>query len=92
VAWLRIFSIGHMSYGWGMAIVQRFNGAGDTSTPTLINFVAFWLVQLPIAYLLAIRFSLGPRGAFSAVPIAEIVFTAMALLLFRRGSWKRQTI
>jgi putative MATE family efflux protein len=92
VACLRIFAIGYISYGWGMVLVQGFNGAGDTSTPTLINFVAFWLVQLPIAYLLAIRFSLGPRGAFSAVPIADIVFTFMAFLLFRHGTWKRQKI
>lgn len=92
VACLRIFAIGYVGYGWGMVLVQGFNGAGDTSTPTLINFVAFWLVQLPIAYLLAVRFSLGPRGAFSAVPVADTVFTLAALLLFRRGTWKRQKI
>jgi putative MATE family efflux protein len=92
VACLRIFAIGYISYGWGMVLVQGFNGAGDTATPTLINFVAFWLVQLPIAYFLGIRFALGPRGAFSAVPIADVVFTIMALLLFRRGTWKLQKL
>lgn len=92
VACLRIFAIGYTSYGWGMVLAQGFNGAGDTRTPTLINFVSFWLVQLPIAYLLAIRFSLGPRGAFSAVPIADVAYTLMALLLFRKGTWKRQRI
>jgi putative MATE family efflux protein len=92
VACLRIFAIGYVSYAWGMVLVQGFNGAGDTTTPTLINFVAFWLVQLPVAYLLAIRFSFGPRGAFSAVPIGDIVFTLTALVLFRRGTWKRQEI
>ncbi|MBV9302401.1 MAG: MATE family efflux transporter [Acidobacteriaceae bacterium] len=92
VSCLKIIALAYVSYAWGMVLMQGFNGAGDTTTPTLINFLAFWVVQLPIAYLLAIRFSLGPRGAFSAVPIADLVFTAAALILFRRGAWKRQTI
>jgi putative MATE family efflux protein len=92
VTCLRIIAIGYTSYAWGMIVVQGFNGAGDTTTPTLINFVAFWVVQLPIAYLLAIRFGFGPRGAFSAVPVADVVFTVMALVLFRKGTWKRQKI
>ncbi len=92
VACLRILAIGYVSYAWGMVLVQGFNGAGDTTTPTLINLVAFWLVQLPVAYLLAIRFSFGPRGAFSAVPTADVIFTLTALILFRSGKWKRQEI
>jgi putative MATE family efflux protein len=92
VSCLRIIAIGYTSYAWGMIVVQGFNGAGDTTTPTLINLVAFWVVQLPLAYFLAIRFSFGPRGAFSAVPISDVIFTVMALLLFRKGTWKRQKI
>jgi putative MATE family efflux protein len=92
VACLKILAIGYISYAWGMVLVQGFNGAGDTTTPTLINLVAFWVVQLPIAYLLAIRLSFGPRGAFSAVPIADVIFTLSALVLFRRGDWKGQRI
>lgn len=92
VACLSIFAFGYMSYAWGMVLTQAFNGAGDTTTPTLINLIAFWMVQLPIAYLLAIRYSFGPRGAFSAVPIADVTFTVAALVLFRRGAWKQQKI
>jgi Na+-driven multidrug efflux pump len=92
VSCLRIIAIGYTSYAWGMIVVQGFNGAGDTTTPTLINLVAFWLLQLPLAYFLAIRFSFGPRGAFFAIPIADVIFTLMALLLFRKGTWKRQKI
>jgi len=75
-----------------MVLTQAFNGAGDTITPTLINLLAFWVVQIPVAYILAIHFQMGPRGAFWAVPTADLVFTTTALIMFKRGSWKKQKI
>jgi putative MATE family efflux protein len=92
VSCLNIFALGYMSYAWGMVFMQAFNGAGDTITPTLINLVTFWMLQIPVAYLLAIHYSFGPRGAFAAVPLADVAFTLTAFLLFRRGAWKRQKI
>ena len=91
-ACLRTFGLAYISYAWGMVLTQAFNGAGDTVTPTLINLLSFWVVQIPLAYLLAIHYSLGPQGAFWAVPIADLVFTITALILFRRGAWKKQKI
>jgi Na+-driven multidrug efflux pump len=61
-------------------------------TPTIVNFIAFWVVQLPLAYFLGIHLQWGSRGVFSAVPIADVVFTITALILFRRGAWKLQKI
>jgi Na+-driven multidrug efflux pump len=61
-------------------------------TPTLINLLAFWACQIPLAYWFAIRLGWGPRGAFTAVPIADLVFTIAALVVFRRGTWKEQKI
>jgi putative MATE family efflux protein len=92
VSCLAIFGLAFVSYAWGMVLMQAFNGAGDTMTPTLINLLAFWACQIPLAYWLAIRLGWGPRGAFTAVPIADLVFTIAALLLFRRGTWKQQKI
>jgi Na+-driven multidrug efflux pump len=92
VACLSIFGLAYVSYAWGMVLMQAFNGAGDTLTPTLINLFSFWVCQIPIAYLLAIHLSYGPPGAFIAVPIADVVFTIIALVFFRRGAWKRQKI
>lgn len=89
---LRIFSYCYASYAWGMVLVQAFNGAGDTLTPTLMNFLAFWVIQLPVAWLLAFHTTLGVRGAFTAVPIADLALTAMALFMFRQGRWKLQKI
>ena len=92
VSCLAIFGLAFVSYAWGMVLMQAFNGAGDTLTPTLINVLAFWVCQIPVAYWLAIRLNLGPRGAFTAVPIADVVFTLVALAFFRRGTWKQQKI
>jgi Na+-driven multidrug efflux pump len=75
-----------------MVLVQAFNGAGDTMTPTLMNLVAFWAIQLPLSYLLGVKLSYGVRGAFWAVPIADLSLTIMALVMFRRGAWKKQRI
>jgi putative MATE family efflux protein len=92
IACLRFVGLAYVSYAWGMVFTQAFNGAGDTMTPTIINFAAFWVVQLPLAYFLGIHLEWGSRGVFSAVPIADVVFTITALVLFRRGAWKLQKI
>jgi Na+-driven multidrug efflux pump len=87
---LRIVSYGNLFYAWGMVMVQAFNGAGDTLTPTLINLGCYWLFQLPLAYMLAIRLGMGPRGVFAAIPIAETALAVVSLIVFRRGKWKQQ--
>jgi len=88
VSALRIISTGYIFYGVGMVMINAFNGAGDTRTPTFINICCFWMFQLPLAYLLAKHFSWGPTGVFVAIPIAETVITVTAFILFKRGRWK----
>lgn len=85
---LRYVCMGYFFYGYGMVISQAFNGAGDTRTPTILNVFGFWLFQIPLAYTLAIVLDLGPKGAFSAIAIAESAIAIAAILLFRRGRWK----
>jgi putative MATE family efflux protein len=85
---LQIISLGYVFYGMGMVFTNAFNGAGDTMTPTLINLVCFWMLQVPFAYLLAKHFSLGPKGVFIAIPAAEILITISSWVIFRRGKWK----
>jgi len=89
---LRIVSLGFVFYAYGMVMIQSFNGAGDTVTPSLINFVCFWLIKIPLAYLLAIAMDMGPHGVFVAITIAYSSQTIAALVLFRRGRWKAKQI
>jgi Na+-driven multidrug efflux pump len=88
VSALQIMSLGYIFYGIGMVLINTFNGAGDTWTPTKINFVGFWLFQIPLAYLLAKYLKMGPTGVFMAVPIAETAITIASIVLYRRGKWK----
>ncbi len=85
---LRIISIGFVAYALGMVLVNSFNGSGDTLTPTRINIVAFWMVEIPLAYLLAVRSGLGEKGVFVAIVVAESLMTILSLYFFRKGKWK----
>jgi putative MATE family efflux protein len=89
---LRIVATGFVFYGWGMVLTQALNGAGDTWTPTWINLVCFWLVQVPLAWLLALRGGLGPRGVFVAIVVAEVLLTMMSWWVYRRGRWALRTV
>lgn len=89
---LQIISLGFLAYGLGMVMIQSFNGAGDTSTPTWINFFCFWLLEIPLAYSLSIIMGFREYGVFFAILSAETVMTILAVILFRRGRWKLKQV
>jgi putative MATE family efflux protein len=91
-ACLRIVSYGNIGYAYGMVMLQAFNGAGDTITPTIVNFFGFWLLEIPLAYWLAIRVHLQSNGAFWAIVIAEASIAGTSAILFKQGRWKQQKI
>ncbi len=92
VSCLRIVSYGNIGYAYAMVMLQAFNGAGDTVTPTIVNFFGFWLLEIPLAYWLAIPLNLRSNGAFYAIVIAEASIALASAILFRRGRWKSQRI
>lgn len=89
---LRIISYGNIGYAYGMVMLQAFNGAGDTVTPTIVNFFGFWLLEIPLAYWLAIPLRLHSNGVYIAIVIAECSIAAASAVLFKRGKWKTQKI
>ncbi len=89
---LRIVSYGNIGYAYAMVMMQAFNGAGDTVTPTIVNFFGFWLLEIPLAYWLAIPMRLQSNGVYYAIVVAEGSIAAASAVLFKRGKWKTQKI
>ena len=86
---LRVIAAGYVFYAYGMVIVQAFNGAGDTKTPTIINFFCFWIFQLPFAYAAALYFELGVLGVLLAITFAEVLIAIISIIWFKKGHWKK---
>jgi Na+-driven multidrug efflux pump len=92
VDYLRIVSLGFPFYAYGMVVSQSFNGAGDTRTPTLINLLVFWALQIPLAWLLSRHTGLQAHGVFATLAASFSVFAVVAVLAFRRGTWKQTRV
>lgn len=86
---LQLFGTGYIFFGIGMVMTQALNGAGDTKTPTIINFICFWLFQIPFAYLLAIGFDMKSTGVFIAIPVTETMIALISWYFFKKGNWKQ---
>jgi len=89
---LRIVSYGNIGYAYGMVMLQAFNGAGDTVTPTIVNFFGFWMLEIPLAYWLAIPLRMQSSGVFWAIVVAEGAIAGASAILFKQGRWKKKMI
>jgi putative MATE family efflux protein len=85
---LHIIALGYLFFSYGMIISQSFNGAGDTKTPTILNFVCFWLLQIPLAWFMAKWLQMGPRGVYFAIGISEGLLALVCIVIFKKGKWK----
>jgi Na+-driven multidrug efflux pump len=84
--------LGYPMYAVGMIMIQAINGAGDTRTPSFLNFICFWIVQIPLAYWLATSVGMGPNGVFLAIVVSESLLTILGVIVFRRGKWRLQEV
>jgi Na+-driven multidrug efflux pump len=89
---LRIFCCGNIAFAYGMVMLQAFNGAGDTLTPTYVNLFGYWVLEIPLAWYLAIHTSMHVNGVFVSVVVAQSVIVLISFMLFRQGRWMRQRI
>ncbi len=89
---LRVISIGFVSYSLGMVFIQSFNGAGDTNIPMYINIVSFWIIEIPLAYLLAITLNYNEMGVYISIIVAETTIAIIAFILFKKGKWKLKQV
>ena len=89
---LRILGVGYPMYAVGMIVIQAINGAGDTRTPSFLNFICFWIVQIPLAYWLATSVGMGPNGVFLSIVVSESLLSVLGVIMFRRGKWRLQEV
>lgn len=89
---LRYISYGYLFYAYGMVMIQAFNGAGDTTTPTIMNFFCFWLFEIPLAYTLSLPLGFSERGVFLAIVFAESLLGVVGMIMFRHGRWKEREV
>lgn len=89
---LQIICLGYVFFGYGMVIAQSLNGAGDTKTPTIMNLICFWALEIPLAYIFAITLGWGPSGVFWSIAISESILAVIAIFVFRRGKWKTMQV
>ena len=89
---LHIVAYGFVFYAFGMVLETAFNGAGDTMTPTYMNLFVFWLFEIPLAYILAYHFNLGPNGVFWAITIAFSLLAVVSAIVFKLGRWKLKKV
>jgi putative MATE family efflux protein len=92
VSCLRWVASCYLVFAYGLVMIQAFNGAGDTTTPTILNLLCYWVWQLPVAWLLAVPLGLGPTGVFVAIASSEILLGICGIVLFRRGRWKERVV
>jgi len=89
---LRIVACSYLFYASGMVLIQSFNGSGDTRTPTLINLLCYWIVQLPLAYVLAVPFGLESTGVYVGIAVAQALSAMVSAWIFRKGRWQHARI
>lgn len=89
---LRVVSFGFIIYAIGMVMIQAINGSGDTATPIWLNFIAFWIIEIPLAWVLTNVADLGVHGVCYAIITAETMLALMAMYIFRRGKWKLKEV
>jgi Na+-driven multidrug efflux pump len=92
ISCMRILGYGYTLYALGMVMIQAINGAGDTLTPTIINAICFWMIEIPLAYLLAIHMNIGETGVFYSIIIAESFMALIAYWVFKQGKWKLKKV
>ncbi len=92
ISCMKIMSLGMIFYGFQMVLGQAFNGAGDTYTPTWLNFIAFWLIEIPLAWILSNKTDLAEKGVFWSVFIAETLLCLVSFFVFQSGKWKTREI
>ncbi|MDC8103945.1 MATE family efflux transporter [Chryseobacterium sp. PTM-20240506] len=88
VQYIHVVSMAYLLLGFTMVISRALNAAGNIMQVTLLYMIMFYVIQLPLAYLLGVRLQWELKGIFTAIVSSEIVLAVLFLMIFRNGKWK----
>lgn len=65
-------------------------GMGDLNVPTLITFIAYWIIGIPTGYILGIKYGMGANGIWFGLTLGLLVSAGLLFLRFQFFSKKLQ--
>ncbi|MBN2753482.1 MAG: MATE family efflux transporter [Candidatus Goldbacteria bacterium] len=92
VQYLRIVSPFYLLMGVGLLAGAAFNGAGSTKTPMSINIVAFFALQIPLAFFLSRNPAIGHKAIFISIASVFIFQGIVGWIFYKKGHWKTKEI
>lgn len=86
IATLLIIIVAFFQISDGIQSVELgiLRGIKDVKTPTIITFIAYWIIGLPSGYILGFNFQLGAEGVWYGLALGLL---SSAVLLHARFSW-----
>jgi MATE family multidrug resistance protein len=65
-------------------------GMGDVNVPTIITLIAYWVIGLPVGYLLGIHYQLGATGVWYGLVLGLMTASLLLFIRFQAISRKHQ--
>ena len=92
VAALRIISVSFVFNSIALVLMRAFHGIGDTFSPLIVDLIALWGIQLPLALWLSSSGGLQSNGIWVAIAVANVFRTILLAIWFRRSGIPRFTL
>lgn len=87
VRYIRISMISEPFMAMALILGGALNGAGDTRGVMMIVVLGFWIVRIPLCFLLGIVFGFGAPGVWWSMNTSIFVYALFIFQRYRRRKW-----